>query len=178
MIKKALNKAGDFYFKKPILWDAIVVVLLWVISLNISYLLSNLNLPLIKVLDKGTLLNYLSNLVETNVTLAGFIIAALTILVTVKSSLKARGYEDAENALEYIFSTKHYASIIKVFVKSISELVLILIILYVVWLVSENINEKNIYRVLIFSTFGLLTSLLRSLFVLFNVLSLENINRV
>lgn len=171
MVKKALNKLGDFYFKIPILCDFVLILILWVLSLYVSC-------PLIKVLDKEALLNYLSNLVATSVTLAGFIIAALTILVTVKSSLKARGFEDAENALEYIFSTKHYECIIKVFIRSIIELVLILIALYVVWLVSENIQENNLYRILIFSTFGVLTSLLRSLFVLFKVLSLETLKPV
>src|SRR5882724_7630666 len=117
MVNIKRYKIIDFYLGKPLICDVIIIILLWIVSYQLPPFLINL----IKIPEKQIELNYISSLISISVTLAGFIIAALTILITVKSSLKARGYEDAENALEYIFSTKHYKSIIQVFINSIIE---------------------------------------------------------
>ena len=167
----------DFFLDSPLLFDSIMLPLLWVLSLYIPDLLMKLNLPAIKVFDKNTALTYMAYITSANVTLTGFIIAALTILITVKSSLKARGFTDAANAMEYIFSTDHYFNIVTVFVKSIVELFALFILLYGVWLLSGNISDKCFYRILILATIGIITAVFRVLFTLFSVLNLERLKR-
>lgn len=169
-----MKKTIDRYFNKPIITDiscAVIVVLLE--SLLISPLFTKFNLPYIHVLEKEESTNYLSNLISTSISLTGFIIAALTIMVTVKSSLKARGYEDSPNALEYLFTTRHYKSIIKTFKDSIIELLIASIALYITWLVFKNLNSLTIQRILFSTTLCCTMALLRSIYILFTVLGLE-----
>ena len=177
-LKDIIPNLLDVYFRRPVFCDAIFITIFWIISLYFSLLLKKINVPLIIAFDKPSSLSYLSNLVSTDITLAGFIVAALTILITVKSSVTAKGYRDANNAMEYLFSTKNYTYIVDVFIKSIIELFIIFIALYVGWLFSGNLNEKLIYRILIFSTFGIIISTGRVLYALFAVLRLENLPKL
>lgn len=156
----------DSYFNSPIFWDCVVIAVV---------ILANTYAPFIpfKTLDKGQQMNLLSNLISTTVSLAGFILAALTIIVTFKSSLKAKGFEDSGNALEYFFSTSHYRSIVEVFRKAITELVIIFVVLYFVWLSSENIRVGILWNFLLGSMIATVTSILRSLYILFNILGLQ-----
>ena len=93
-----------------------------------------------------------------------------------KGLLVLVGIEDADNALEMIFSSKHYESIIKVFKKSLVEFVLCFIVLFFVWASTDNLAIKTINRIVVSGI--LLTSLAitRSLYVLFVVLDLDKHN--
>ena len=163
---KLIDKILDRYFAHPILLDGMLSTAVWVVSKNFAWFK-------FKFADKAAQQNVLSNLISTDVSLAGFILAALTIIVTFKSNLRAKNIEEADNAQELIFSSKHYDSIVKVFRKSIIELVLCFILLYTMWLCSENLSIAAIHRV---NTLGvLITSLTigRSLFILFMILDLS-----
>lgn len=168
----------DFYFAKPVLFDLIAVAIMASFNYFITPLLANIGVPLVGIFDKNTSLNYLSNITSANATLGGFIIAALTILITVKSSLKARGFLDAENAMEYLFSTENYQNIVQVFIKAIAELFIILVILYLTWFLSGNLSEKLLFLIIVYSTYGIFSSVFRVLFTLFSVLRLENLTRI
>lgn len=136
-----------------------------------------LDLPAIKHLKKTDELTYIAYLSSSGVTLAGFIIAALTIVISVKSSLKSKGFEESENAMHYILSTHHYKKIVKTFIDSIIELISVFIFLYITWLFSENISEKNIFKAISISTFGIIAPTFRSVLVLFTVLNLEHLKK-
>ena len=129
------------------------------------------------LLDKAQQLNVLSNLIGTTVSLAGFILAALTIIVTFKSNLKVKGFEDSNNALEYFFSTNNYKNIVEVFKKSITELVIIFIVLYLIWLSSTNLSCNVLGNFLLGSVIGTITSIVRALYVLFNILNFQFLER-
>jgi glycerol uptake facilitator-like aquaporin len=119
----------------------------------------------------------LQELISTSVSLAGFILAALTIIVTFKSNLKAKSIENSDNALDLIFSTGHYDNIVRVFKSSIIELVFCFVALFIVWASTDNldviiINKVNVCAILLTSF-----AIVRSLMVLFMILSLDGLNR-
>jgi len=163
---KAFDKTIDTYFSYPILFDIVLAAIVWICSANFSIID-------FKLVDKTNQINILPYIISADVSLAGFILAALTIIVTFKSNLKAKGIEDADNALEMIFSSKHYESIIKVFKKSLVEFVLCFTVLFFVWASTDNFNIKTINKIIV--TGILLTSfaIIRSLYVLFVVLDLD-----
>lgn len=179
MNKKTLKeKLLDFYFAIPIFCDGLLIVFILLIEYLGKIAMIRCGLPLIDILDSAREMSYLSSIVSTIVALAGFMVAALTILITVKASLKARGFSDSENALVYIFTTDRYHEIVGVFMHSIKELIILLICCYIVWISAANINGLIISKFLFCVTFAIATSLIRSIYILFSVLKLENKKRV
>jgi hypothetical protein len=165
MIKRVMN----IYFRWPIFFDVML-------SIGASYQLSKYLFECDEMLDRSNLLSVISSLVSTCVSLAGFILAALTIIITFKSNLKAKGIAEADDAMELILSSKHYESIVSVFKTAIIEFVIITIALY---LISAASSQFTISALSIVTINGIvITSLTiwRSLFVLFRILKMEKRN--
>lgn len=167
---KLKAKILDFYFKMPVIIDIVITTVIWYIS-------KYKPISTIKLSDKTNQLNVLSSLIGTNVSLAGFILAALTIIVTFKSNLKVKGIEDSDNALELILSSKHYEKIVAVFKNALLEFVLCFIVLYLFWTISDNLSIATIYRVGISGIVLTAMTIIRSLFILFVILKLERHKR-
>ncbi len=167
---KAFDKAVDTYFSFPILIDIVVVAVVWISANSFSVID-------FKLIDKANQINILPYIISADVSLAGFILAALTIIVTFKSNLKAKGIEDADNALEMIFSSKHYESIIKVFKKSLVEFVLCFIVLFFIWASTDNLFIKTINRIVVSGIILTSLAIIRSLYILFVVLDLDKHKR-
>jgi len=167
---KAFDRLIDTYFSHPILFDIVLAAIIW-ISSNYCSIIE------FKLTNRTNQINILPYIISTDVSLAGFILAALTIIVTFKSNLRAKGIEDSENALEMIFSSKHYESIIKVFKKSLIEFVMCFIILFFVWVSSDNLTIQIINRIVISGVFLTSLAIIRSLYILFVVLDLDKHKR-
>jgi hypothetical protein len=132
----------------------------------------------VKILTEENFLDLLSNLVSTCVSLAGFMITALTVVVTFKSSIVAKGLQDATNALELIVSSKLYPKIVNVYTGAILEFLLLTIILYFVWIFFKNI-DSDIFRLKTVTAAVLCTGLAfgRSLYILVKVLKAEQTSK-
>lgn len=167
---KVFDKIIDKYYTYPIICDLILVVSVWLCCKHFPFVA-------FKLIDKSNQINILPYIISSDVSLAGFILAALTIIVTFKSSLKAKGIKDPENALELIFSSKHYDSIVIVFKKSLAEFILCVVFIFIVWVSADNLSIRTINRV---NTTGILLTTLaifRSLYILFVVLDLSKYKR-
>ena len=165
-LEERLDGIIDNYLAYPVLWDGAFTLVLWECSKHLSIIPFTL-------IDKPNQINIIPNLIATDVTLAGFILAALTIIVTFKSNLKAKGLEEAGNALELILSSTHYDNIVKVFKNAIVELVACFIVLYSAWAASDNFSINTLNRI---NCAGILITGLaigRSLIILFIILNLE-----
>ena len=122
---KTIDKIIDKYLACPILCDFILASIVWLMTKNFSFFE-------FKLIDKTNQINILPYIISADVSLAGFILAALTIIVTFKSNLKAKGIEDSNDALEMIFSSKHYESIVTVFKKSLIEFIICFVFIFIV----------------------------------------------
>lgn len=169
-MKKLKELILNFYIDYPFMFDILFTAIL--LFINTKSPLMNTNIK-----ERGAQLDLISNLIGTNVSLAGFVLAALTIIVTFKSSLKIKGIEDSENALELIFSTHHYKSIVRVFKNAIIEFVLVFICLLVLWNMNDRLTNSTLYHVNLCAITITSLTLIRSLFILFTVLGLESKNR-
>src|SRR5258706_11694719 len=98
---KGFRKLVDLYLANTLTFDFMMVTIAWLTSKYFDVI------PF-ELVDKNNQINVLGNLISTDIALAGFLLASLTIIVTFKSNLKAKGIEESENALELIFSSKHY----------------------------------------------------------------------
>jgi hypothetical protein len=163
-----MNKVTDKYLEWPVVWDIIIAGLIYY---AIHYVALKAGFDF--AFAKADLLNIVSNLIGTCVSLAGFILAALTIIITFKSNLQVRGIKEAENALQLILSSVHYDKIVRVYQYAILEYVLVFVMLYCVWLFSSNMS----LRFITIATAGGITltslTIVRSLLILFKILGME-----
>ena len=123
--------------------------------------------------SRDTLLDIIPSTIGTCVSLAGFILAALTIIVSFKSSIETRGMADAQNALQMIFSSKHYPLIVMVFKKAIYELVIVFVVLYIAWLFETELRTTPVLIVACSSIMLLCLTTFRSMLFLFRIINLE-----
>ena len=147
------------------MWDMLIVIIIWIISSYVQRISFTF-------LDTATQMNLLSSVIGTCVSLSGFILAALTIIVTFKSNIKAKRMEEASDALELIFSSKHYPAIINVFKSAITEYCLLFLTLYFVWAGASNMNVETLNKVNISGIIVTSLVLFRSLLTLFKVIEL------
>ena len=156
----------DVYLAYPIFFDSLLSIILW---LCLKYLA----IVDFRLIDKSNQLNIFPYIISADVSLAGFILAALTIIVTFKSNLKSKKIEDSENALELIFSSKHYDNIVKVFKNSMIEFILCFTFIFIIWTYEENFSINTINRVNVIGILITSLAIFRSLFILFHVLNLS-----
>lgn len=170
-MKSTARKIMDKYLKYPIIGDILIVLVLLFLWDRYSFI--SFSFP-----DKGTLLNVVSSIIGTCVSLAGFILAALTIIVTFRSNLKAKGVNTSDNAMELIITSGHYPKIVDVYTKAIYEFLLISFGMYFYWLSSDNIaNTLTGTKIVLSGVLTTATTVYRSLWVLFTILNLEKFNK-
>ena len=167
---RSQNNLIDKYFDYPIFFDLILVIVFWFLSANVS--IFNLVLT-----DKNNQINIIPNIISADFAFAGFILAALTIIVTFRSNIQTKNLNEASNALELIFSTNNYNKIVKVFRLSLVELVLCYIFLFCSWLSIDNFDIWEIHRINITGIIVTTFSIGRSLFILFIVIDLDKHER-
>lgn len=167
---KKIDHIIDKYLAHPISFDIVIVAIIWYASNNFSIFDFILT-------DKTNQINIIPYIISADVSLAGFILAALTIIVTFKSNIQSKGMNDATNALELIFSSKHYSKIVQVFRKSLIELVLCFIFLFCAWLSMDNLSILTINRINVTGIIITTLAISRSLFILFMVLDMEKHKR-
>ncbi|PVW13165.1 hypothetical protein [Marixanthomonas spongiae] len=127
-----------------------------------------------KPLNNETNIKILSNLIGASISLAGFVLASLTIIVAIRSNVKTKRPEEADTPLELFFSIGTYKTIVKVFKIAIIELVFCFIVSYIVWMASANITNYGIFKVNVCLIFLLTVSTMRSLFVLFLLIARDD----
>lgn len=156
----------DHYLRHPLFWDGLLIAATLIVNHYCKAFFC------IRI-GADTQINLLSNIIGTSVSLAGFILAALTIIVTFKSNLSAHSARAAKNPLELLFSTNNYTNIVRVFRHSIIELTAVFVVLYLAWVLKENLGDKVLFYCNIYGVLITCLSLIRSLFILFIVLKMD-----
>ncbi|RZJ95279.1 MAG: hypothetical protein EOO60_00960 [Hymenobacter sp.] len=161
---KGLLWVIDIYLAHPIIFDLIACIMLCV---GLHYGASSVPI------SSSDLGGIQSSLASTAVSLAGFIIAALTIIVTFKANITAKKLEDSVNGMELLFNSNNYGRIVNVFQFAIIELVAAFAVMHGAMFVSAMFTLRHNLLLAIIVLALILLSLTRCLYVLFNVLTLE-----
>ena len=161
---KLFLQALDRYLAHPLFWDGMLC----------AGLLAVLHFGADRVPIATTdLAGIQSSLASTAVSLAGFIIGALTIIVTFKANIRAKKMEDSVNGMELLFNSTNYGRIVNVFQFAILELVGAFAVMHAAMFVSALLTPRHNLLLAIAALLVILLSLGRCLFVLFNVLAVE-----
>lgn len=127
MKDKAL-KLFDAYLKAPFLIDLLVSGCIWFLFYKFGFGLKP------KENQESNILYLLS----VDASLSGFVIAALTILVTVKANTQYKPVEELKSGVDFLFSSSLYKTLIKVFLGCIAEFIFIVFMLFLINFYYDN----------------------------------------
>jgi hypothetical protein len=162
-MKKA--RVLDVYFKFPIIWDAVLGVLLAAVLYLGKTRMS---------VDTKDISGVQNSLAGTAISLAGFILTSLTIIVTLRANLSYKGVEGSSNGLELILNSWAYKKIVNIFKGAIQKLVIVAFVLYAAMLVNKNDAYESVLLALSgASLLSIAFTTLRCLYILFTLVELE-----
>lgn len=161
-MKKIKLAVLDIYLFLPITFDLIIAGIVWYVGK--CHPVFKVEIP-----KQETLGNMIGNLIGIDISLAGFILTALTIIVSLKSNVLSKS-EDLLSPMETLFSGAHYDLIVSTFKKAIIELSICSGLLYVAWLFDGTEMVDFWFRVVISAILCSALAVLRSLYVLFEIL--------
>lgn len=162
----------DYYFRRPILWDYLVAtsigVLLWIFAKR----------NIILIPDESNLYSIISDLSTISLTLAGFILTLLTVLISFKSSTspKKNTASQPQSVFEFFFYTSLYFETVKHLKRAIASLTLVAILGYICKLSSKSLP---IHALFFYDVIGILVTfftLWRCLIILSKIIKLQQQN--
>ncbi len=172
-----MSKILDIYIKRPLLYDLIICTLMYlIIGSTIDHLKYQLDYK------ADDLKSILYDIITTSISLVGFILASLTIIVTFKDNIarkvknetsKDTSLNNQLTGLEVLFSSKQYRRIVGVFTGAAFIFLLIFLICELVRLYSVVLPLKVLYRTSICSLLLIALTVFRCLFVLYKVVKLQ-----
>lgn len=169
-MKKLLNKIRTFvdhYLNYALLFDVLVIGFLWFLNSNYSIIKLSYN-------TKEFNLGIIENLIGASISLAGFLLASLTIIVAIHSNTVNKQPENATTPLELFFSIETFKAIVKVFKIAIIELIFTFIFSYAILSISQNISNEFTFKVIVSFIYLLSLSTIRCVFILFLLIDVKN----
>jgi hypothetical protein len=162
IIEKILNR----YYKMPLLSNIGILCFAFLFFVRFDVVPE-------EKFDVPTCLGIIGSIISAYISLAGFVLAALTIIVTFKASLKAKKIEDSENGMEMILNSEHYEKVVKVFKSAITEYIIYSLVLFLVWVFNKYLSLSLLLYSILAGLFIISIVTIRSLFVLFSILNMS-----
>lgn len=164
-MKRLLN----FYFRFPVIID-FIIALITVLTTHHFIKCGGLTVP-----DKEQILDYASETTTVLLTLAGFILTFLTVLITLKTG-PSSALPTNPSIMEAFCNSSLYKETTRQLKNCIKSLIFLTMVIYLLRFV--NILELWLtYYWVIFSIIVLLLTILRSLFILDNILKFHTEDR-
>ena len=159
----------DKYFRRPILYDFIVSIIIGII-LFLTYNDGLFNLPK----DERSL-SMTSDLSNVGLTSAGFILTLLTVLITFKSSsnINKKNYSEDDSLFDLFFASDLYFTTVRILKNCIKSLILISVIGYALKL---GLPKEHLKFVFFYNVIGLIIiamTLYRCLLILTKILNMQ-----
>ena len=161
-----MKKVLDFYLNNALFFDGIFIIGIWFVNSYFSFFD-------FKIADKNDNLEVISDMVSASISLAGFILASLTVIASIRSNITNRAPDAARNPLEMFFSDQNYNRIVQVFREAIIELVLIFVFSYITWISQENFDNYTLLKWIIVAVLIIFLSVSRTLLVLFTIIKID-----
>lgn len=157
----------DIYFKRPIFWDYLLASILLIAAFSL-YQKNKISLP--EVQDSFSLTGDLTNI---SLTLAGFILTILTVLITFKDNSTNKKASETDPTFTKFFGTPFYFETVKHLKNCIKSIILIAALGFFFKLFLLNDFRKYFF---FYNIFGLTITILtiwRCLLILNRVLTLQ-----
>lgn len=156
----------DKYFTRPLLWDYIAALIIIAASVILNYK-GCLTIPKEEYVNSTT-----SDLTTIALTLAGFILTLLTVLITFKSTAKKKNeVNEDDSVFELFFATDLYFQTVKHLKNCIKSLIFICLCGYII-----KLGVQKYHYLFFFNFLGIaiiVLTLLRSLLILTKIVDLQ-----
>lgn len=162
-----IKRFWDWQLRWPLVID--FCVCLTIVAVAHWYPIMTIYVP-----DESVFAGNLTSMIETLVSMAGFMLAALTIMVTFRANIKTRLPDEALNSLELILSGNHYKGIVEIFKSSIIEQLLAAAFAYVVLLHFGLCDSFWQYQIQVVIQYLAIASVTRAIVVLSKILALDH----
>lgn len=162
----------DTYFKNPLLWDYILSTLFTLIA---WYFVS---IQIVTIPKEEHLYSIVSDMSTISLTMAGFILTLLTVLISFKSANKIdkQQVKDDDKVFDLFFASKLYFQTITILKNAIKSLTLIAILGYILKLTLNKNNYSILYFFCVFAIIIILLTLWRSILILTNIVRMQEID--
>jgi len=160
-------KKLDFYINNALFFDCLIIVVIWMLNSYLAFID-------FKIAEKKDNLEIVSDTISASISLAGFILASLTVIASIRSNITNRQQDAIRNPLEMFFSDTNYKRVVQVFKDAILELILVFVLSYSVWISQENIENYTIIKWIISAVILILLSVSRTLIVLFAIIKIDS----
>lgn len=174
-MKKVLN----IYIKHPLLWDILFAA---IICFLFNFLLSKVDLYI--AINQDLITSIFSDLIGTSISLAGFVLASLTIIVTFKDNISQKYNAHSSNlgegfvnknqsGIALLFSSKHYGRIVGVFTWAVFIYLFLFFVLSFLKLFIGKIEDKFYVYLCIVPIVIITLTIFRSVLVLYKIIKLQ-----
>ena len=160
-----MKSISNLYLRWPIFWDIIMGIITAVI-INKCLGFSTDKFKLADLQDTQ------KSFIDTSISLAGFILAVLTIIVTFKANVGYKKIEHTETSIELLFNSDVYFTIVNLLKWTILELVINACLLYYFRIFNSYFLAEINLSVLILTFYLIFGAIFRSLYVMFIVVNL------
>lgn len=156
----------NLYLRWPIFWD----ILIGCIAAAIVAIFLGFPVEKFKVSD---LRDIQQSFIDTSISLAGFILAVLTIIVTFKANVSYKKIQHTETSLDLLFNSEVYFTIVNLLKWTILELLINAFLLYYFRIFTNYFVESINLSVLVLTFFLVFGAIFRSLYVMFIVVNFD-----
>ncbi|WP_157209243.1 hypothetical protein [Mariniflexile maritimum] len=140
--------------------------------------------PLNISISQDLITSIFSDLIGTSISLAGFVLASLTIIVTFKDNITQKANANLSNVgegndnknssgIELLFSSKHYGRIVGVFTWAVFIYLLLFLVLSFLKLFIGKIDETFFVYLCIVPIVLITLTIFRSVLVLYRIIKLQ-----
>ncbi len=157
----------DIYFKRPLFWDYLISGTI-IILLFVSYFYKIIVLP-----EKSDSYSLTGDITNIALTLVGFILTILTVLITFKDNSNAKIISDEEPVFNKFFSTDYYYETVKHLKNCIKSIALIAALGFFFKLLLSNEFRIYLFYYNVFSLTIIMLTVLRCLLILEKILELQ-----
>lgn len=164
-MKNLINK----YFQNPVKFDYIVTIIL--LFVFYKYVLNKIvSLP-----SDENIRDLASETVTILLTLSGFILTFLTVLISLKLDSNKNNIEDESklSLIEKFCISGLYFDTTDIFKNSIKEIISVSILIYIVRLFSSQLPDYSLYLITIGGIIILIFTILRNLWILGKILDMQ-----
>jgi hypothetical protein len=181
-MKRFLLKISDYYIKRPLLWDILICTL---IICTVHYSIEIKKIIQLNV-DAESLKSNLSDIIATSISLAGFVLASLTIIVTFKENITQKQNSIAQNqtdgitnpntnitGIELLFTSVHYGRIVGVFSWAAFILLSLFVIISMTKMFTKCLSINELFYASIIGITIIALTIFRSLLVLYAIIKLQ-----
>jgi hypothetical protein len=172
-ISSKFTRILDFYFRFPILLDIIISLTICLLHVRlVSW--QQLNIKLCR----DTMNNLLNELVSSSFSIAGFVLAGLTVLMGLKEGTRNLESEiKAKSGVEFFFNSYLYELSVKVFFRACLIFIFMFLLFTFLEIFNGNLSDKELLYTLVFGVSISSLTIFRVLYVLSRVFRLHINNK-